>query len=370
MRLLAATLAAGILAAWIPQSWPWHAAEASLLFTAAWLAWRGQLSWRKSPWLFALGAGAVWPWVQIAVGASVYEWETHAARLTWTAWLSAYLIASSSSWRERRWMLDAIAAFSIALAFIAILQRFTADGRIFWLFDSGYRTGQMGPWVYDNQYAGFVLLTMPIALWHARGWTFAGPALQLASVFVSGSLAGSILAVVLALAVLILRASRHELLLAMTMRRMAAVGVLAAAILLVTGWDALSSKLERREPLRERTAITLSTLEMARDRPLFGWGLGAWYAAYPAYARFDDGHFDNQAHNDWAQWLAEGGAPFFLAMLLLAGAAAGAGWRTGWAMGLVFVLAHCLIEYHFQERPVFGAAFFAIAGLARDPENH
>ena len=57
---------------------------------------------------------------------------------------------------------------------------------------------------------------------------------------------------------------------------------------------------------------------MVRDRPLAGFGLGTWSDAYPAYAHFDDGNFVNQAHNDWVQWAAEGGVPFFLIMLAIA----------------------------------------------------
>lgn len=368
MKILAAILAIGIGAAWIPHAWPWHGIEVALLVLAAAMSARRRLTWVASPWLVALGAGAFWPWVQVLGGASIYAWETHAARLTWTAWLAAFAIAASDSRRDerqRQWMLDATAWFSIALAFVAILQRFTAEGRIFWLFDSGYRTGQMGPWVYDNQYAGFVLLTIPIALWRAQGWQFAGPALQVASVLVSGSLAGSILIAIETGAVLMLRAARNELPVSITIRRLAAVATLAAAMLTVTGWDALAEKLERQTPLRVRAELARSTLEMARDRPLLGWGLGTWHVVYPAYARFDDGAIDNQAHNDWLQWLAEGGGPFLLAMLLLAGGAIGAGWRTGWGLGLAFVLAHCAIEYHFQERPIFGALYFALAGLTR-----
>jgi hypothetical protein len=36
MRKLAVILALGVLAAWTPFDWPWHTAEAALLFYAAW----------------------------------------------------------------------------------------------------------------------------------------------------------------------------------------------------------------------------------------------------------------------------------------------------------------------------------------------
>ncbi|MCC6536338.1 MAG: O-antigen ligase family protein [Bryobacterales bacterium] len=363
MKILALLLAAGIVTAWMPRPEPWWALQSALLALGAAWAWAGELRRvRPSPWLAVLALGALWPCVQILAGTTVHAEATRAASLQWSAWLAAYVVAEAAARRDearRVWMLRACAAFAVAQALLAILQRFTAEGRVFWLFDSGYRTGQMGPWVYDNQYAGFVLMLMPLTLWRARGWTFAAPALLVASVFVSGSLAGSILVVTEALVVLALRGD------AAVLRRFAAVAVLASAMLGVTGWEALNEKLRRDAPLQVRRQLTLATVEMARDRPWLGWGLGTWSTVYPAYARFDDGAFDNQAHNDWAQWAAEGGVPFFAVTLLLAAGAVAAGWRTGWAVGLAFVLVHCVIEYHFQQRPVFGAVYFTLAALAR-----
>jgi O-antigen ligase len=114
-----------------------------------------------------------------------------------------------------------------------------------------------------------------------------------------------------------------------------------------------------------RIELSRATLDMAQARPAMGWGMGSWSAVYPAHARFDDGVFDNHAHNDWAEWFSDGGIPFLAAMCVMGAAAVTAAWRTGWAMGLAFVLLHCLIEYHFQERPVFGALYFGMAGLTR-----
>lgn len=346
-------LGAGVLISWMPYHWPSFAIQAALIFYAAWRAFREKLHWSFSPWLAALLAGVTWPWVQIALGATIYAWQTHAARLSWMFWLAAYLLASSAVRRDERsrgWMLSATARFSVVLALIVALYRTVA--------------GESGPWQLGDQYAGFVLLTLPVTIWHCRGWMIAGPLVQVASVLLAGSPVGAILAAAEACAVLLLRGFRKGVPLASTLRALAPFGVLVAVTLgFVPGP-------ERPEPLRVHTNLTISTMKMAVDRPFFGWGLGAWPTAYPAYARFDDGFSDNYARNDWAQWLAEGGIVFFLGMLMLAGGAIGAGWRTGWGMGLAFLLVHCVIQYHFQERPILGAAFFTIAGLTRQHDNY
>jgi O-antigen ligase len=101
---------------------------------------------------------------------------------------------------------------------------------------------------------------------------------------------------------------------------------------------------------------------MVHDRPLTGFGLGAWSSAYPAYARYDDGTFVNQAHNDWAQWSAEGGVPFFLLMLIAVVGLARPAWRSLWGLGLMAVFLHALVDYPFEQRPALAAYFFALAG--------
>ena len=87
----------------------------------------------------------------------------------------------------------------------------------------------------------------------------------------------------------------------------------------VAGWDVIWKRLQEPNPYALRKDFLLSSLEMVRDRPLTGFGLGTWSEVYPGFARFDDGLFANQAHNDWAQWAAEGGIPFFLLMLGVVG---------------------------------------------------
>ncbi|MBK5292068.1 MAG: O-antigen ligase family protein, partial [Acidobacteriia bacterium] len=111
-----------------------------------------------------------------------------------------------------------------------------------------------------------------------------------------------------------------------------------------------------------RQELMLSSIAMVGERPWMGFGLGTWATVYPAYARFDDGLRDNQAHNDWAQWAAEGGVPFVMMIAWWAGCVGRPAWRSVWGVGVLIVLVHCLLEYHFQQRAAFGYFYFAMAG--------
>jgi len=137
---------------------------------------------------------------------------------------------------------------------------------------------------------------------------------------------------------------------------------LAAIVGTVSGWRDMANDLERRNPLELRRILTKSTIDMARDRPLTGWGLGTWTEVYPAYATFDDGVFDNAAHNDWAQWTAEGGLPMLAAMLAFLAMTLARSRRSPLVWGIAIVLVYDLIEFHFNARPAFGCFFFAWAG--------
>jgi O-antigen ligase len=131
----------------------------------------------------------------------------------------------------------------------------------------------------------------------------------------------------------------------------------------VAGWDVIWKRLQEPNPYAVRKDFLLSSLEMVRNRPLTGFGLGTWSEVYPGFARFDDGLFANQAHNDWAQWAAEGGIPFFLLMVAVVAGAVPRAVRSLWGLGLLAVFIHCLVDYPMQQRPVLAAFFFALLGI-------
>jgi O-antigen ligase len=316
-----------------------------------------------------LAAAAAWGVFQQVAGTTVYAHATLEKTLDWLAWASAAFVAfhlckgPEAAWRFAR----RLAVFGGALAAVALVTRFTAEARVFWFFDGGHPGPWMGPFRYENQYAAFIELALPPAIvlpFRDKAGLLWAPlaALMIASVLVSGSVAGAGLVLVETLVLLLLL--KRRLGLDWTRVRLVAAALALPVLIVgaVAGLDALMKDLRRQQPFQLRNQLTASTIEMAMDRPWTGFGFGAWPVVYPAYARFDDGMFDNQAHNDWAQWAAEGGVPLLLLMAGFAVAVAGPAIRSMWGIGLLFVLAHCAMEYHFQQRPGFGCLFFAMAG--------
>jgi O-antigen ligase len=145
---------------------------------------------------------------------------------------------------------------------------------------------------------------------------------------------------------------------------LAKVLLLAAVFTAIVGWDVLWKRLQQSDPFAGRREILSSSLNMARERPLWGFGLGAWPIAYPRFAVFDDGTFVNQAHDDWMQWATEGGLPMFLLMGSLAVMVFRPAIRSLWGLGILFELAHSAVDYPLQQRPALAAWFFVMVVMA------
>jgi hypothetical protein len=77
----------------------------------------------------------------------------------------------------------------------------------------------------------------------------------------------------------------------------------------------------------------------------------------------------NQAHNDWAQWAAEGGLPFLALLLAVAAWSLRPALRSLWGVGIVSVFVHALVDYPMQQRPALAAYFFALLGVLAASED-
>lgn len=369
--LLAAILFLGILTMWVPARWALSAFQLAVFALAAVrIIQRRTLS--VHPAAILLGAAVAWGLLQVSAGWTVDRFKTLNEVLNWTVNLTVFALALelSADRPRRERFLTAVLWFGTGLAAISMLTVFSSPAGIaFWIFNAGSDRPTLGPFVYYNQYAAFIEAVLPLALVRAildprrRVLYCVTAALLLASVVAGGSRMGTILCLLEVVVVPLVALSQRLI----SLRTTARVLLLSLSTLVVlgavAGWDVIWKRLQEEHPYALRQNFLLSSLEMIRERPLHGFGLGTWSEVYPGFARFDDGLFANQAHNDWAQWAAEGGIPFLLLLVGVAGVAIRPAFRSLWGLGLLSVFLHCAIDYPMQQRPALAAFFFALLGV-------
>jgi O-antigen ligase len=134
----------------------------------------------------------------------------------------------------------------------------------------------------------------------------------------------------------------------------------------VVGGAVLWKRFQQNDPLRHRREIMASTLQMIRQRPWTGFGLGTYATVYPEFASFDAGLAVDHAHNDWAEWTAEGGVPLLLLMLSIAAASFRPAMRSGWGLGIYVVFLHSLVDFPLQIPAIAALLFTFLAALTID----
>jgi O-antigen ligase len=307
-----------------------------------------------------LAVAALWALLQVWLGISVDPQRTLQAALGWIVNCASFSLGLAICNREdiRRKFLEAQALFGLAVSVGSVIGL--------------YMFSMLGPFTYKNQFAAYleslIGISIVAAIRHSRtlGWIkfawilVAGT--MFASVVAAGSRAGSILCLALLILLPILAAMRGWIARG-ELARIAALALASGVVLvMVAGWETTWQRLQEPNPYSVRADLLRSSIAMTRDRPLTGFGLGAWSSAYPAYARFDDGSFVNQAHNDWAQWASEGGIPFLVLMLAIVAMLVRPAFRSIWGLGLIAVFVHAWIDYPFEQRPALAAFLFAMAG--------
>ena len=299
-----------ILTLWVQERWARSLFETGVFALGA--AWalqpalgRGGLA---GHWiLLQLGAAVLWPLLQLALHTTVYRFETWNAVLYWTAAFVLVAVSLQCLGHEetRGRFLRALAWFGFLISVVSVVQLYTSAGKVFWLFQTPYKDLVLGPFVYHNNYAAFMELVLPVALYEALDsrrtllYTAMAGAMY-ASVIASTSRAGAALATLEIVAVLVISGVRGHV----TGRRLRAATLLLAGCAVVfiaaAGWQTLLERLRAPDPFVLRHEMLASALAMGRERPWFGFGLGTFQTVYPAYALFDIGLIVNHAHNDWA----------------------------------------------------------------------
>src|SRR5437773_1735805 len=236
--------------------------------------------------------------------------------------------------RERLWLLASLlTVFGAMVAAFALIQYFTWNGRFYWLRATG--SSVFGPFVNHNHFAGYMAMLMPVPLGLIlrviRGqaqlvYGFAAALIGTATI-VSGSRSGviSLVAAVVLMAVLSKRTRRPfptgDRLESKRffLWRAGPVAIVALAMIAGVVWigatpvverfgDAVDQLVRSGAPDPSRATIWQETVDMVRDHPILGAGLGAYHTIYPTYAHTEKLFGLDYAHNDYLQVIAEAGA--------------------------------------------------------------
>lgn len=282
-----------------------------------------RLPWHPILWpVLAFGALAFWQWWS--------RWSVYpAATLTGLLQLAgcgAMLYLSLFAFRRAknlRLLGTVLWWFTGALGAEALFQFFTSRTEIYGFRNAAYAT-PVGPYIYHNHFAGCMDLLLPVAivvafqprrrprdvLWMA--WLRRGilPALGLAAVVVSQS-RGGVFALLVEGAVAVALFWRTF---ARRRRRRRTVAIAAAALIaftLLAGWGPLLQRLghlDRHDvSALDRLRVAKSCLAIWRAHPWLGTGFGTFPVVYPQYQTFDSGQRFLEAHDEYAQTLAETG---------------------------------------------------------------
>ncbi len=233
-----------------------------------------------------------------------------------------------SATRRRRLAIRILAGFGLAISLLAIAQRLTWNGRIYWLRAVSPNVAPYGPYANYNHFAGLVEMLFPLAL--AR-MLFSRCAVE-ERLFLG-------LATTLMIAAGIFSLSRggmlatgaqivlFGLLSAISRRRGTASSlpahnpllpalILAGALVIAiqVGYEPLLQRFGTvRQGADERSLTTRieywkASWRMFLDHPVAGVGLGAFPTIYPRYGTSSARHERlEQAHNDYLQLLTDAG---------------------------------------------------------------
>jgi hypothetical protein len=353
--------------AWCQEDAVFWMACAALLTAGAWridaASWRG---WRKADWALVglMLSLPAWGVAQLAGLGTVIPFETARSSLRWLTLGTVFCWGLGQPHPER--VLRFAAQTGVALAALMLLQLHTSHGRFLWWFDSGYSDVIFGSFPSHNNYAQFVELILPVVLVLAgRGgrlcllW-WAGAALLLASVAVSGSRTGLVLGLGETTAIFCLAYRRQKANRNAGPHGLRGTGVWAALAALAlgvaysAGWARMGERWAQTDLTGGREPLLRAALALVRERPAWGSGLGTFAGVYPSQAVVDWGADVEHAHNDWAEFAVEGGIGFavLVAAPFLWGSRAAI--RSGWGIGILAVLLHACVDYPFPRLAVSG----------------
>jgi O-antigen ligase len=341
--------------------------------------------------------------------ARAFSFDPYATRLViiQTAALLVYFasaLAFIDTPRRLRLVVRVVVVFGFVLALFGLMQYFLNPYVIYWVKEPK-QAQPFGPYINRHHFAGYMELALAMPL----GLIFAGAVerdrlplyaffslIMAAALVMTNSRGGmiSLAAEVLFLVVIAAAVGRRRgseepgttdlraRVRAMAKRIAFGFALLATLFLfaLYSGGEEAISRLvgtvNAADPTTGRAHFWKGTLEIIKDHPVLGTGLGSFSAVYPRYDTANGAYRLEQAHNDYLQILSDGGVIgallglVFVVVLLRKGFArleSQDKFRRGVALGAltgcVGVLVHSFFDFTLHTT-ANGLLFLLLAALA------
>lgn len=356
------------LTVFVRDSWPLYSFCAAILLMLAVLAGKRQLD-RVSLLPLLIPAFGL---LQLALSSTADAASTRVAALRWFALAGVSMIAEArlADQTRRDRFLDQFVGFAGLTALLCLLQLNTSQGKALWYFDTGFSDVVYGFFPSRNNYGQFVELALAVALWRAltdrrrRLWFGLASAVLYASAIASTSRGAAFLATVELLVIpgVVLWRTRQQQFRDSGLLYTGIIG-LALAIAAASGWDTTLKRFSEPDAYQGRREFTRSAFRMAMERPLIGHGLGTFSLVYPKYATIDVPETVRFAHDDWAEFAADGGFLFAAFVFALFVTAVPRMLRHPWSLGVIFVMVHAAFDYPFPRVAVAGWMFALLGAL-------
>ena len=328
--------------------------------------------------------------VQLFLGTTVYRYETANLALQYIAYgaLAFVAVQALDAFPAQAMFCRFLSMYGFALALFALIQSFSSNGKLYWLWASGTGGWIYGPYVNHNHYAGLMEMLAPIPLVlcltdrasGAQKFLLGFASLMMAAtIFLSGSRGGMIAFFVQSVLLFAFAWKRGKSPAAMlsVLSFVLLLGVLIAWL----GWSTMAARWQEvrlaqgvEMPMGGRLAIDRDALRMFAERPFLGWGLGNFANVHPQFSSFFTDVYVNSVHNDYLQLLVETGALGGLAMLWFVfilfrqGARRLLAWNVcaedslavAALVGCTGLLVHSLVDFNLRI-PANAALFYVLA---------
>ncbi|UCG77252.1 MAG: O-antigen ligase family protein [Nitrospirota bacterium] len=259
--------------------------------------------------------------------------------LRWASYASFYIvIVQLVDSRERfKRLINLSVIFMAIVSLFSIVQAVSSNGKIYWMRDLTQGGEMFGPYVNRNHYAGLVASILPVALalfiyykpsqssgsyrerllkmlggrrYNISVMLLVSVIVLSMSVFMSLSRGGiiSLIISVIFMGLMILTITKET-------KKGGTVFIILLMIILFAAWFAWGPVTERFGLMTDkegsitdvRKDLWSDTLQIIKDFPLFGTGMGTFSDIYNKYRTIPHGKIVGHAHNFYLELFAEGG---------------------------------------------------------------